>query len=245
MSTEQKTSRKGWLSNLYSIITTLTLVVIMAQVIIARRSMVESSEWEKAKITIENVHRFKENLKETVLYDNNKILFLADRGFPDFDIPNLEKLFSVPKLVSLLQKYDSLFYGDFYKRREDILHTLSVMDDFAYPIIMGYASEASSYRSAYDLYLRYSNFIMPHAFHQFKPSGHHAKLLHRLWRVKAEILYLPNWDIEELKRDLTHLLCFDESEVTPASLKQYEKKLEKELKTIQKEIEDFRKSSMK
>ena len=44
----------------------------MAQVIIARRSMVESSEWEKAKVTIENIERFQENLKETALGTRTK-----------------------------------------------------------------------------------------------------------------------------------------------------------------------------
>jgi len=42
-----------------------------------------------------------------------------------------------------------------------------------------------------------------------------------------------------------NLLYFEGTEITPASLKQYEKTIEKELKKIQKEIVDFRKSSLK
>jgi hypothetical protein len=41
------------------------------------------------------------------------------------------------------------------------------------------------------------------------------------------------------------MLCFEGTEITPATLKQYEKKLEKELKKIEKEIEIFRKDRLK
>ena len=240
MSSKQEKIRKGWLSNLYSIVTMLTLFVIMAQVIIARRSMVESSEWEKAKMTIENIERFKENLKETALYGKTEILFRADRGFPDFTTPE-----GFIYADTLTKTYLSICHNDGRVWLDDFLYSISIMDAFAYPIIMGYASEMGSYRSVFRDYQWYCNYIMPLALHNYKPDGVHAKLLFRLWRVKAEILYLPNWDIEILKNDLSHLLCFEEDEVTPATLKQYEKKLEKELKKIQKEIEDFRKSSLK
>jgi len=66
MSNKQKKGRKGWLSNLYRICTLLTLLFIMAQAYFARRSMIQSSEWEKAKVTIENTANFKEKLTQNV-----------------------------------------------------------------------------------------------------------------------------------------------------------------------------------
>ena len=244
MENEQKQSRFAkfnyLLATLSYIGVLITLILIVIQIYYAKQTMTESNEWEKAKVTIENIQLFKEKLKETALYGNNEILWRADRGFPDFT--TFEGYQSVDTLRHI---YNNLFDGDYNAKQTDFLYTLSVMDDFAYPIIMGYASETGSYRSVYDLYLRYGNYILPDAFHLYKPSGQHAKLLHRLWRVKGEILYLPNWDSVSLRGNMSHLLCFEGDEVTPATLKQYGKKLEKELKKIQKEIEDFRKNSLK
>ena len=87
MSNKQKKGRKRWLSNLYSICTLITLIFIMAQAYFARRSMIQSSEWEKAKVTIENTANFKEKLKETALYGKTEALRFSDRLWPDFTTP--------------------------------------------------------------------------------------------------------------------------------------------------------------
>ena len=50
----------AYLQNLYYAGTLISLFFIMAQVFYAKRTMKESSEWEKAKLTIDNVERFKE-----------------------------------------------------------------------------------------------------------------------------------------------------------------------------------------
>ena len=59
----------------------------MAQAYFARRSMIQSSEWEKAKVTIENTANFKEKLKETALYGKTEALRFSDRLWPDFTTP--------------------------------------------------------------------------------------------------------------------------------------------------------------
>jgi len=229
-----------WLKNLYYIGTLLSLCFIMLQVFFARRSMIQSSEWEKAKLTIENIERFKENLKETVLYDNTEALALANNGFPDFTTPE-----GYQSADTLRKTYFSLFDGDRRKLIDDYFYTLSIMDAFAYPIIMGYASEIGSYQSVIREYTWFGNFIMPDAFHIYKHIGHHAKLLHRLWRVRSEMFFLPNWDSTFISKNKNIMLCFEDTIVTPATVKQYEKKLGNELKKIEKEIEEFRKKSLK
>jgi len=89
--------------------------------------------------------------------------------------------------------------------------------------------------------------------------GSNAKLLHRLWRVRGElgiIKLVSHSQIEVMleKQRLVFnptgeitdfMLCFDGVEITPTTLKQYEKKLERELKKIEKEIKEFRKMSLK
>ena len=42
-----------------------------------------------------------------------------------------------------------------------------------------------------------------------------------------------------------HMLCYEETDFSKASFQQYRKKLDGKLKEIQKEIEVFRKNSMK
>jgi len=247
MDNEQKKSRNDkfnvWLANLSYIAVVITLILIMVQIFYAKRTMNEAHEWEKAKMTIENIERFKEQLKETALYGKTGTLWFAGRSYPDMTTPKGYELTDTLRTV-----YFSLF-DDRAKAFEDFEKTLNILDAFAYPIIMGYASETGSFQSAIKEYYTYGNFIMPIAFHAqgYKYMGNSAKLLYRLWRVKSELLTVFNMDIEDLKKNfsINDLLCFDGTEITPASLEQYREKLEKELKKIQKEIEVFRKNSLK
>jgi len=250
MSVEQKENRKGWLSNLYSIVTMLTLFVIMAQVIIARRSMVESSEWEKAKVTIENIERFQENLKETALYTKFEVKKFVDSWlWPDFS--NSENWIK----ADTLRKIYGSFFEHGFDDREDLPKTLLILNSFAYPIIMGYASEIGSYKSVYLDFSVYGDFFMARAHYSYPRQFFHAKLLYRLWRVRYEqtvikdIIKSDGEKQEEffkvLTQNIDNMWCFEGDEITISTLKQYEKKLERELKKIQKEIEEFRKSSLR
>ena len=237
------------LRNLYYAGTLVTLFFIMAQVFFAKRAMTESSEWEKAKMTIENIERFKKNLPEIKLYES-EVLRLGDGEWPDFSTVEGRKL------ADTLQKaYSSLFSNDI-ERVNDLLKTSDILDAFAYPIIMGYASEIGSFQSVAIDYYRLSNFIMPEIYNFNYAIGHHAKLLYRLWRIRSEHLFLfekidiNNISAEELEKmnkpeDIARMLCFDDTEVTIETLKPYKKKLMKELKKVQKEIEVFRKNSLK
>jgi hypothetical protein len=117
---------------------------------------------------------------------------------------------------------------------------------------MGYASEEGSYQNALRHYYSCSIFIMPGAFLDYKLLGLHAKLLYRLWKIKAEIMFIDN--AIEKNNDLfyrmiierkEHLLYYEETDFSEASLIKYRKKLEKKLKEMQKEIEVFRENSLK
>jgi len=234
-----KKSKSQWLKNLYYVGTLLSLCFIMLQVFFARRSMIQSSEWEKAKLTIENIERFKENLKETALYGKTEALRFSDRFWPDFS-----KSENWRESDTLRFTYFS-FFEDQQELFEDFKKTLGILNGFAYPIIMGYASEIGSYQNAILEYFTYSNFIMPVIFEEFPNMGQHSQLLYRLWLYRSEQQFLPNTNIEKIKSNWNKLLLFDGTEFTPATLQQYEKKLEKELKKIEKEIKDFRKRSLK
>jgi hypothetical protein len=126
---------------------------------------------------------------------------------------------------------------------------IEILDAFAYPIIMGYASETGSYQNVMRLYHWYSNFIMPDAFQIFPNMGIHAKLLYRLWRIRDEQMVvdiaLKHADYDRLMERKDHMLCYEETDITEASLKKYRKTLDKKLNEMQKEIEVFRKNSMK
>ena len=252
MTIKQKNGLKTWLLNLYYISTSLTLFFIMAQVFLAKRSMIQSGEWEKAKLTIDNIERFREHLKESTLYDKTEDLLFADRLWADFTTHEGWNL-SDPLRI----RYFSLFENQNIANKEAD-KILSTLDAFAYPIIMGYANEFVSYQIVIEEYNPYANYIMPLAFSSGKQKGQSAKLLYRLWRVRAEqsIFKMVDSKISTFKvttedlvnyftENIKYLLCFEGTEVTPASIKQYEKKIEKELEKIQKEIEDFRKSSLK
>ena len=239
---------KKWLTYVYNIGTLLTLFIIMAQVIIARRAMVQSSEWEKAKVTIENIKWFKENISKSALYDKTDLLVLSEGLLPDLSTPEGREASDTLRRI-----YLSLFDGDSNKWREDFDKTIGILNDFAYPIIMGYASEFGSYESVWRDFNRYGNYVIAGAFRNMFLPYTHVRLLYRLWRVKTEQIYISHlismnfegaMPIEKLGGGIT-LSYYEGTEVTLASVKQYEKKLQKELKQIQKEIEEFRKSSMK
>jgi len=238
MSIKQKKSLlKTWLSNLYHIGTLLTLFFIMAQVFFARRAVIQSSEWEKAKMTIENIERFKENLKETALYGETEALMLGGRIYPDF-------LTSEGfEATDTLRKIYFSFFDNQHKLSEDLFKTIDILDAFSYPIIMGYANEFGSFQNIWREYISYNAYVMPLIFkNELFNLGLHAQLLYRLWRVRIELYFLPRMDVKSISDATNSMLFFEGSEVTPATLKQYEKKLKKELKKIQKEIEVFRKN---
>ena len=235
------------LQNLYYIGTLVSLFIILAQVFYAKRSITESSEWEKAKLTIENVERFKKSLSEIKLYES-EVFILGDGAWPDFSTIDGRK-----SADTLITAHRSLFFND-TERQYDLLKSLDILDGFAYPIIMGYASEIGSFQSVIREYYTLSNFIMPQVF-DF-PVGHHAKLLYRLWRIRCEYLFcfelkdINNLSTEELEdlnkpENINRMLCFEDAEVTYETLKKYEKKLDNELKKVQKEIEVFRENSLK
>ena len=225
------------LQNIYYVGSLATLCFIMAQVYYAKRTMSESNEWEKAKMTIENVEQFKNNVTKIKLYET-EIWKKGDGTWPDFSTDEGQK---IPEIDSLRREYSSLFSNE-DEMSYDFIKTLDIMNAFAYPIIMGYASETGSFQSAIREYYTLSAFIMPDAFIGV-PIGHHAKLLYRLWRVRSEQMFLERLGINMLKNN-KYLLFAVEDEITEETVKQYKKKLDKELKKRQKEIEVFRKNSL-
>lgn len=243
-----------WLPNLYYVGTLVSLLFILAQAFYAKRSIVESSEWEKAKMTIDNVERFKiESSKSPIA--NKEVWIFGDRLNPDF---STREGSAAPRTDSLRNVFESLFIDDTKDRKEwlisatdELERMIDVMDAFAYPIIMGYANEIGSYRSVARQYYTYGAYIMPYAFAQYPNIGIHAKLLYRLWRIRYEQILViehaiqyPNIvEIRGLDKIKDNLLFFEEDKITLASLKRYNKRLDKEIKKIQKEIEEFRKSS--
>jgi hypothetical protein len=233
----------NWLQNVYHIGMLVSLVFILAQVYYARSSMVQTSEWEKAKMTIENIERFREALSISPL-SKNDIWQLGDGLWADL---STQKGFD--QTDTLRTVFWSLYNNDI-DALDEVFRMIEVMDDFAYPIIMGYASETGSYQSAMRQYYTYGNFIMPLAFHNTPLIGIHAKLLYRLWRIRNEIQSIDkkkknnnfyNWLMERQDR----LFCYEATDFTEASLKAYRKKLDGKLKEMQKEIEVFRKNSLK
>jgi len=217
----------------------------MVQAYFAGRSIIKSNEWEKAKMTIENIERFKEAMSISPLSKDN-VWLLGDGLWADASNPE-----KIPLVDTLFYVYWSLF-DDKTVASDEVFRLIEAMDAFAYPVILGYASETGSYQSAMRQFYTYGNFIMPVAFHQTPFIGLHAKLLYRLWRIRFEILRVNNC-IERkdalyynrLIERKDHLLYYEGTDITEASLKEYRKKLEKKLKEVQKEIKVFRKNSLK
>jgi hypothetical protein len=239
----------NWLQNIYHIGMLVSIIFIMVQTYYARSSMIRTSEWEKAKMTIENIERFKENVKSFPISD---LWRLGDDLWADFSTPAGYKLADTLRFT---------FFPLFDNQTEllnEFIKMLEVMDAFAYPIIMGYASEEGSFQSSViRQYHSYSNILMSDAYHDFPDLGVHAKLLYRLWRIRYEILYFDNiltYGEESLsdsslynhlKERIDHLLCYEETDFSVDSLKAHRKKLDKKLKEMRKEIAVFRKHSLK
>jgi len=242
-----KEKRSKWLEQIYYVGMLVSIFFIMGQAFYARRSIIQSSEWEKAKMTIENIERFKESLSDSPIED---VWLLGDRIWPDFSDPKGKELAD-----TLLVTFNSLYDNDMTKVFSEYIRMIEIMDAFAYPIIMGYASEETSLLSTMRQYHAYSNFIMPEAFNTYRNIGFHAKLLYRLWRLRFEIELINNYiasfesmtdsDLYQLKEFKDHLLCYEEVDISKASFQKYKKQLGKKLKEIRKEIEVFRKNSLK
>ena len=236
----KKKSNK-WLENTYYVGMLASILFIVGQAFYTRRSMIQSSEWEKAKVTIENIERFKENLKGSPL---DSVWMLGDKIWADFSTRKGWDLSDTLRVI-----YFSLYDNDEKKTFDECVKMIEVLDAFAYPIIMGYASEFGSYQNVARQFHTYGNFVIPIAFRGTPNIGFHAKLLYRLWRIRFEVMVIDNF-LNSDKYDLLmerkdHLLYYEETDFTEASLKKYKKKLEGKLSEIQKEIEVFRKNSLK
>lgn len=260
MASTNKEQKRSWyekissiLPNLYYIGTLISLIIILAQVFYAKRSIVESSEWEKAKMTIENIERFKVEINKSPLATNNVWTF-GDRFNPDFSV---SEGWSSSRADTLLIVFASLYKDETKSpktvNRElqtEIERIIDEMDAFAYPIIMGYANEVGSSRSILRQYYSYGSFVMPIAFSQYKHIGVHAKLLYKLWRIRYEqeiingvLLSLDKNRMNSLIPEKDSFLFFEENEITESSLRRYVKILDKEINKMKKEIDNFRKQN--
>jgi len=227
-----------------------SLLFIMMQAYYARRSIVQSSEWEKAKLTIENIERFKEKMESSPLSKDN--MFVAgDRLWPDASDTAKYHLTDTLRTI-----YWSLFETEAAPMAE-LIRLIETMDAFAFPIIMGYASEEISYQSAMRQFYTYGNFVMPQLFKWKMFIGVYAKPLYKLWRIRFEIMNIDlaiklleeEGDEKILQEDLIerkdYLICYKAPDFSLASLKAYRKTLDKKLREAQKEIERIRENSLK
>ena len=241
---QKRNRRKNWMQNIYQLGTLASLIFIMVQAYYARRSNLQSSEWEKAKITIQNIEQFKESLISSPL-SKEEVWIKGDGLWADLSTPEGWQLSDTLRKI-----YLSLFDNE-TDAREEFYRMVEIMDAYAYPIIMGYASEIGSLQSTMRQYYTCGNLIMSELFHNYKLIGIHAKLLYRLWRIRVEILAVDNIIIsgdsgfDEIRERKDHLLCYEETDVSEALLKAYRKKLEKKLKEMQKVIEVFRKNNLR
>lgn len=230
-----------WLPNIYYVTASISLIFIFIQVFYAKRSITESSDWEKAKLTIENIATFKESVSTSPLYKKD-VLYIADGVWPDCSTEEGRKY--ADTLVAI---YNSLFETK-QERLDDTERLMSNLDAFAYPIIMGYASEASSFKSEAGIYVLLSNYIMPIAFKEYRLAAPYAKLLYRLWRAKLGVII-----VERILREGVDSLILEQNknslldvgdDLSVSGLEKYNNKLKKEVKEIKKEIEKFRKECL-
>jgi len=241
--TEQKRSR-NWIRNISYLGGLTSLVFIMVQAFFAGRAINQSNEWEKAKMTIENIERFKERINMSPLSKDN-VWRAGDELWADISTPEGYHLTD-----TLRRLHNSLFDNEI-DEIDDLIRMIDALDAFAYPIIMGYASETGSFQNIFYLYYMYSNFILPDFFHDIPLLGLNAKLLYRLWRIKLEMMYVDaciNGDnniCQGFHKRKEHLLNYEGTDFSEASLKRHRRKLERKLKEVQKEIRVFRKNSLK
>ena len=243
--TKKKTNKwNNRLQNAFYIGTLASLIFIMLQAYYARQSAIRASEWEKAKMTIENIERFRENISASPLFDNN-VWMLGSRLWADASTTKGYELTDTLRGV-----YLSLFDNEI-DALNDAVRMIETMDAFAFPIIMGYASEMGSFQTVMREFHSLSGFLMPVNFHEISAIGLHARFLYRLWRIRFEIMIvddaLESWSddiINLFEQEREHLLSF-EGEFSEASLKRYRRQLDKKLRDVQREIRDFRRNSLR
>ena len=240
---KQENRLSTWLKNIYYVGTLGSLTFIMFQAFYAKNSVIESSEWEKAKMTIENIENFNKNIIDCVIPADYE---LADKLWADFSDP--EKF----HLSEPLRNAYILEFNDSYEASKNTIRALEVFNSFAYPIIMGYASEEASFQNSKYNFQIYSSFIMPYAFAEFSRIGFHAKVLYRLWRIRIEKMIIDDIILSEseigmkyLLENKEYLIFYEEADFSISSLKEHSKKLDKRLKAMYKEIEIVRKNSLK
>jgi len=251
--TKKKTNKwNNRLQNAFYVGTLASLIFIMLQAYFTRQSAIRASEWEKAKMTIENIERFKEKLNISPLSERNNlnVFLLGDNTWADASTLEGAELIA----ETLTPAYLSLFDNDGLDATNELIRLIDVMDAFAFPIIMGYASEMASFQIIFRQFYTYSNFIMPSNFHEFPRLGLHAQLLYRLWRIRVEMISVDDYlaDIsnarfnarEHVKSRKEHLLSF-EGEISEASLRRYRRQLDRKLRDVQREIRDFRRNSLR
>ena len=243
----KKSKRTNYFRSVYYAGTLASLLFLMMQGFLARQAIVRSSEWEKAKMTIENIERFKERISISPL-SKDEIWRLGDDIWADASTPKGWELTDTLRIV-----FSALFDNNTDASNE-IIRLIDLLNTFAYPIIMGYASEFGSYQSAVFQYYAYASFIMPWAFHYFQNLGVHAKLLYRLWRLRTEIMIIDNilgyeGDFDYVQNVLmereAHLLYFEGTDFSEASLRRYRRVLDRKLREMQREIRVFRRNSLR
>jgi hypothetical protein len=209
---------------------------------------VQSSDWEKARMTIENIERFKEGMNRSPL-SKNEVWILGDKTWPDISTSEGWQL------TDTLRKVYWKLFDNQSNADDERIRLIEVMDTFAYPIIMGYASEEISFLSGMRQFYTYGNFVLPDVFRKNLFIGVHAKLLYKFWWMKMEIWIVDkcienDWKYDEMKQNpfmsgADLIFNYEEPDFSKASLMKHRKKLEGKLKEVQKEIENYRKKSLK
>ncbi len=236
------------LQSFYYVGTLITLVLIAVQAFYAKRTVTQSSQWEKAKVTIENIDRFKSYMASTTLGDVSKWL-KADGMWPDFETDHGHQAYMetlAPVYISLLGFADTVTISDVRVLSEH-LRLVDAMDAFAYPIIMGYANEWEAFQIASREMMLSGNLAIPQVIYSTSNVGHYARRLYKLWRIRFELLQIDGVIASGHPEvfSVDRAFCYEGMEVTEASLKKYRRKIERMLKETQKEIKEFRKNNLK
>ena len=132
--------KRDWIRNISYLGGLASVIFIMMQAYFAGRAIIKSSEWEKAKMTIENIEQFKKAMSISPISKDN-VWLLGDGLWADASNPEKKHLFD-----TLLFVHWSLF-DDTTEASNELFRMIEEMDAFAYPIIMGYASETGSFQS--------------------------------------------------------------------------------------------------
>ncbi len=236
------------LQSFYYAGTLITLVLIAVQAFYAKRTVTQSGQWEKAKVTIENIDRFKSYMASTTMGDAGKWL-KANGVWPDFETYRGRQAYNetlAPVYVSLFGFADTVTMSD-VRMLSEHLRLVDAMDAFAYPIIMGYANEWESFQIASREMMLSGNLAIPQVIYSTPNVGHYARRLYKLWRIRFEIINIDEWIVSGNPElfPVDRAFCYEGTEVTEASLKKYRRKIERMLKETQKEIKEFRKNNLK